>query len=52
MANPRYDRLSFHLLAGVTGHVPRQLRCRHVEVYAVAAEYDAAMHEGISPALR
>jgi hypothetical protein len=37
MANPRYDRLSFHLLAGVTGHVPRQLRPRHVEVYPVAA---------------
>jgi hypothetical protein len=37
MANPRYDRLSFHLLAGVFAHVLGQLRPRHVEVYPIAA---------------
>jgi hypothetical protein len=51
MANPRYDRLSFYLLVGVTGHVPRQLCPRHVDVHPVAPKYEATMHEGISPAL-
>jgi hypothetical protein len=36
MANPRYDRLSFHLLAGQFPHVPRDLRPRHVEVHPIA----------------
>jgi hypothetical protein len=39
MANPMYDRLTFHLLGGgVFAHVPRDLRPRHVEVHPVAAE--------------
>lgn len=54
MADPRYDRLSFHILAGVTGHghVPGHLRRRHEEFTPSPPEYDGAMYEGISPALR
>jgi hypothetical protein len=37
MANPRYDRLSFNLLAGQFPHVLGELRPRHVEVHPVAA---------------
>jgi hypothetical protein len=52
MANPRYDRLSFHLLAGQfpmlhESYVPGMSRFT-----PSPPEYDAAMHEGISPALR
>jgi protein gp37 len=43
MANPKYDRLSFHLLAGVTGHVPRQLRPGMSRFIPSLLEYDTAM---------
>jgi hypothetical protein len=53
MANPRYDRLTFHLLGGgVFAHVPRDLRPDMSRFTPSPSEYDAAMHEGISPALR
>jgi hypothetical protein len=39
MANPRYDRLTFHLLVGgVVADVPRDLHPRHVEVHPVHDE--------------
>jgi hypothetical protein len=53
MANPRYNRLSFHLLAGVTGHVFHDTYVPGMSRFTPSPPaYDAAMHEGISPALR